>query len=145
MSGSEMSDDDICFSYNGDIPPAIPDGDDYECTFVRPEKVPYRGRQKAYLWFRMLTPGEWCAQEFYMACNVAPNGRWTASYKFWNAWVLAAGRRPTRADRMSTAVFKNKVFRVRMRKVLKTAKQTDRTPSQQYSVVDELLEVVVGK
>jgi len=46
---------------------------------------------------------------------------------------------------MSTAIFKNKVFRARMRKVLKTTKQIDRTPAQQYSVVDELLEVTVGQ
>jgi hypothetical protein len=45
---------------------------------------------------------------------------------------------------MTTAVFKNKVFRVRMRAVRKTANQTDRTPAQQYSVVDELLKVQVG-
>ena len=136
---------DLSFPCNSDIPLAIPNGDHYELVFLRAEQVSFRGRQKVYLRFLMQTSGEWHGQEFFMACNVAPQGRWTASYKFWQAWVLAAGRRPMRADRMSTAVFRNKVFRVRMRKVLKTSKQTDRTPAQQYSVVDELLEVLVGK
>ena len=46
---------------------------------------------------------------------------------------------------MSTEVFRNKVFRARMRTVTKTANQTVRTPAQQYSVVDDLLEILVGK
>lgn len=138
-------DKDLCFPCNGEIPPAIPDGHHYELGFLRAELASYKGTQKIYLWFQMITPGENCGQEFYMACNVAPKGKWTASYKFWQTWVLAAGRRPTRADRMSTAIFKNKGFRARMRAVRKTAKQTVRTPAQQYSVVDELLEVLVGR
>jgi len=136
---------DVEFPFNGNIPSAIPNGDQYEMVFIRVEQVRLYGQPKVYLWFRMLTPGDWHGEEFYMVCNVAPKGRWTASYKFWQAWVLASGRRPTRADRMSTSVFKNKIFRVRMRKVLKTAKQLDRTPEQQYSVIDELLEVLTGR
>ena len=139
------SDNDLSFPCNADIPPATPNGDHYEVAFIRAAQVSYRGRQKVYMWFRLLTLGEWHGKEFYMTCNVAPKGRWTPSCKYWQAWVLAVGRRPTRADRMSTAVFKNKVFRVRMRKVLKTANQDDRTPEQQYSVVDQLLQVMVGK
>jgi hypothetical protein len=137
--------EDLAFPCNSEIPPAIPDGDQYELVFLRAEQARQWGRSKVFLWFKMLPPGELSENEFFMACNVAPQGRWTASYKFWQAWVLAAGRRPMRADRMSVAVFRNKVFRARMRKVLKTAKQTDRTPAQQYSVVDDLLEILVGR
>jgi hypothetical protein len=137
--------EDIEFPVSGDIPPAVPDGHHYEIVFLRAEQTSYRGRQKVYLWFKMLTPGEHCGREFYMACNVAPKGKWTASYKFWVAWVLAEGRRPTRVSRMSVNVFKNKVFRARMRTVRKTANQTERTPAQQYSVVDELLEIMAGQ
>lgn len=137
---------DISFPNNNDIPPAIPNGDQYEVAFVRAEQTRQWGQPKVFLWFRMLTPGEeWNGREFYMACNVPPKGKWTASCKYWLAWVLVAGKRPNRVDRMSTAIFKNKVFRARIRKVTKTSKQTDRTPEQQYSVVDELLEVMVGK
>jgi len=136
--------EDLSFPYNGEIPPAIPNGEHYELTFSRAEQSSQWGG-KVYLWFRMLTPGEWHGKEFYMACPVALKGRWKPSHKFWLAWVLAAERQPTRGDRMSMAVFKNKVFRARMRKVLKTAKQTDRTPAQQYSVVDELLAVIAGR
>ena len=140
-----MNDSDLSFPNNSDISPAIPNGDQYEVGFLRASQTRQWGQPKVFLWFQLLSPGEWHGQTFYMACNVAPNGKWTPSYKFWQTWVRVAGRRPTRADRMSTSIFKNKVFRVRMRKVLKTAKQIDRTPAQQYSVVDELLEVLTGE
>jgi hypothetical protein len=45
---------------------------------------------------------------------------------------------------MSVSVFRQKLFRARIRKVITTSKQIRRTPAQQYSVIDELLEVVVG-
>ena len=137
--------EDLAFPFNSDIPPAIPDGDQYELVFLRAEQIRQWRLPKVFLWFQMTTAGEWVGQEFFMACNVVPNGRWTASCKYWQAWVLAAGKRPSRVDRMSTTVFRNKVFRARMRKVLKTSKQTDRTPAQQYSVVDELVEIMVGR
>src|SRR5437016_2465598 len=114
---------DLEFSISGEIPPAIPDGDHYQVVFVRAEKSCFHTQRKIYLWFRVITPGEWLGAEVYMACNEPPKGHRAASSKYWLAWVLAAGRRPNRADRMSTAIFRNKVFRVRMRTVLKTAKQ----------------------
>ena len=141
----EPASEDLVFSCNSDIPPAIPNGDHYELGFLRAEEAHQYGRHKMYLWFQLTTPGEWYGEKFYMACNIASKGKWGPSSKFWMAWVLAAGRRPKRVDRMSTAIFRNKVFRARMRKVLKTSKQIDRTPAQQYSVVDELLEVTVGQ
>ena len=137
--------DDVVVICNNNIPPAIPNGDQYELAFLRAERSCQFGRPKLYLWFQMVTPGKWVGERFYMPCNEPPNGRVGPSSKFWLAWVLAAQRRPNRADRMSTAIFKNKVFRARMRKVLKTARQIERTPAQQYSVVDELLEVRAGQ
>ena len=136
---------DLSFPCNSNIPPAIPNGDQYEVGFLRAEEAHQYGRHKMYLWFQLTTPGEWYGESFFITCNIALKGKWGPSSKFWLTWVLAAGRRPKRADRMSTAVFKNKIFRVRMRKVLKTSKQIDRTTAQQYSVVDDLLEVTVGQ
>ncbi len=135
---------DVVFECDSDIPPSIPDGDHYEVVFAKAEKRRMWGQEKLFLWFQMFTQGECVGQRFYMACNVVAKGRWTPSCKFWQAWVLASGHRPNRRDRMSTDVFKNKVFRVRIRKVVKTAKQLDRTPEQQYSVIDDLVAVVAG-
>ena len=52
----------------------------------------------------------------------------------------AFGEQPRRRDRMSTAVFRGKVFRARFRKVLFDYRQRKRTLEQQYSVIDVLLE-----
>lgn len=133
---------DIEFLCNSDIPPAIPDGEHYEVKFVRAEQTHQWNSDKVVLWFEMLTPGQWEEAEFFMACNVRLDGKWGPSHKFAQAWILANGERPKRRDRMSTKVFRDKVFRARMRAVTKDANQRDRTPAQQYSVVDELLEQV---
>ena len=132
---------DLVFACRSHIPPAIPDGDQYQVSFIRAEHRKHWGG-KVYLWFKLITPGEWCGEEFYMACSMPESGRLGPSSKFYQAYVLAYGQRPKRVDRLSTAVFKNKVFRVRMRQVLKTVKQTKRTEAQRYSVIDDLLEVL---
>ncbi|WP_447983229.1 hypothetical protein [Nitrospira sp. Nam74] len=135
---------DLEFANNATIPQVIPPGDHYEVAFTRAEREWMWGQEKLFLWFKIITPGPWLGAELYMACNAAPKGRWTPSYKFWCAYVLAHGDRPNRADRISTAVFRGKVFRARIRTVKKTAKQSDRTPAQQYSVIDEVLERLTG-
>lgn len=140
-----MSEQDLEFPCNGYISPAIADGEQYQVCFIRAEKTHQWGRPKVFLWFRLVTPGEWCGEEFFMACNVASNCRWGPSHKYWQAWTLASGQRPKRGDRMSIKIFKGKVFRARIRRVTKTAKQTARPPELQYSVVDQLLEVETGR
>ena len=129
---------DISFKCTSYIPPAIPDGE-YEAMFIKAEKNWMWGQEKLFLWFQIITQGKWVSQKFFAPFNIPSKGNFTVSTKYWLWWVFAAGRRPGRADRLSPNVFKNQVFRVRMRTVLKTAKQTDRTPEQQYSIVDELL------
>jgi hypothetical protein len=137
--------EDIDFPNNGRIPSAIPDGDDYEVSYVGYDKVHLWNQDKLILHFRLVTPGAWFGEEFYMVCKIAKNGQWTPSAKYWRMWVLANGKQPLRHDRLSTKVFRNKVFRARMRTVTTTFKRgVARRPEQQYSVIDELLEVRAG-
>ena len=75
-----------------------------------------------------------------MACNIKQDGKWGASSKFYQAWVLAAGRKPDRFDRMSTRVFRGKVFLAQVRVVTTNVKNVARSPLLQYSVIDDLLE-----
>lgn len=137
--------DELELPNNADIPSAIEDGDNYEVSFVRWEKAVLWGRKKKiFLHFKMLTPGPYFGEEFYMCCTVEPHGKWRPSFKYWRAWVLASGKRPLRGDRLSTQVFRNKIFRARFRRVLRTDNpKVIRTHEQQYSVIDELLEVLV--
>ena len=142
---ARADDEELELLNNADIPSAIPDGDQYEVSFVRWEKAFLWGHEKLFLWFVLQTHGPWINERFYMVCKVASKGKWTPSSKFWRMWVLANGKQPARHDRLSTKVFRNKIFRARIRKVMNTSKQhIPRTFDQQYSVIDELLEVKAG-
>ena len=134
-------DNDISFDCDPDIPPLIPPGE-YEVSFQRAKKKRLWGSEKIFLEGRIETFGPYNGVKLFMACNVVPNGKWTTGSKFYQAWVIAAGRKPDRFDRMSIKVFKNKRFRVRVRTVAKTAKGIKRIPELQYSVIDEILERV---
>ncbi|QOJ35220.1 MAG: hypothetical protein HRU82_09780 [Nitrospira sp.] len=138
------ADGDIEFPLNSDIPARVPEGD-YDLVFLKGDKKHmFGGGERSFLWFKIITPGDWMGTQLFMTCTVPLKGKWSPSHKFWLAWVLAAGKRPTRGDRMSTRIFRNKVFRGRVRIVTKTARQTLRTKEQQYSVVDELAAVQAG-
>ena len=145
MPDHRTPDGDIEFLFDGDIPPRVPEGCQYELGFIRPEtKWMFGNRQRLFLWFRILNPGEWFGRDLYMTCTVVADGKWRPSHKYFQAWVLAAGKRPNRRDRMSTAIFRNKVFRGKVRTVTKTSRQSLRTEEQQYSVIDELVGVLTG-
>lgn len=138
------TDGDIEFPLNSDIPARVPEGA-YDLVFRKVDtKYMFGKGERMFLWFEIVTPGDSMGTKLYMTCTVAPKGRWRPSHKYWLAWVLAAGKRPARGNRMSTRVFRNKVLRGNVRTVTKTARQTLRTLEQQYSVVDELLAVQAG-
>ncbi len=120
-------DQDIEFSCAANIPPLIPEGK-YEVVFLRAEKKKLWGREKVFLWFQIMSSGKWHEEQLYMACNGPKNGKWTLSCKFYQAWVLAAGRRPERFDRMSTKVFRGKVFLAQVRDVTTNAQKVARSP-----------------
>ena len=73
---AENTTDDIELPCNATIPAAIPDGEHYEVTFVRAERAYIFKSDKVYLWFEIITPGDWIGQKFYMACPVAQQGKW---------------------------------------------------------------------
>ena len=139
------ADEDLDFPNNGDIPPLVPDGD-YDFSYSGfDKKALWAGEERLFLFFQIQTPGPFFGDELYMACTVPRKGKWRPSMKYWLNWVLAHGKRPTRNDRLPVSVFRNKIFRGRVRTVLRTSKKgIVRTREQQYSVIDELLAVLVG-
>jgi hypothetical protein len=136
-------DDDLVFDCNADLPAAIPEGL-YEVSFIRAQRKFLWKREKAFLHFIVQELGPSNGTRLFMACNIPQKGRWAMSSKYWRMWILASGRRPARADRLSTAVFRNKLFIARVRTVRITSKQMELTPEAQYSVIDELIEVAAG-
>ena len=139
------ADEDLDFPNNGDIPPLIPEGD-YEVSYNGfDKKTLWAGGERLFLFFKIQKTGPYFGDELFMACTVPPKGKWRPSMKYWLNWVLVSGKRPTRADRLPVSVFRNKIFRARVRTVLRTSKKgMVRTREQQYSVIDELLEVLAG-
>ena len=134
--------DDIAVFCDRGMPPVIREGE-YEAMFLKAEKKELWGQPKLFLWFKVVTHSDYFGQHVYMAC---PNpSRMRPACKYWKMWVVAAGRKPVRGDRMSTSVFRNKVFLVRIRTVQKNSKQAHLPPELQYSVIDELMKKNTGE
>jgi len=138
-----LSDDqDLEFDCDAKSPPLIPEGK-YKVVLLWVEKKRLWGREIIFLWFQIVDFGECQGEELYMACSApkkSKKGKVATSNKYYQAWVLAAGRRPDRYDRMSTKVFRGKVFLAKVRAVTTNAKNVVRPPLLQYSVIDALLE-----
>ncbi len=140
-----MKEDEIALEFDSELPPLLPPGN-YTVSFLRAEKKWLWGsRLKVFLHFEIVHPAEAAGNRLFMAANAPPMNRWTIGYKFYRVWVLAAGHRPQRRTRLSTQVFRNKYFLARVKTVEKTAKDTKRPMAAQYSIIDELLDVVAGR
>jgi hypothetical protein len=132
-----------------DRPHLIPAGD-YEVGYVRAEKKAHLwgGREKLFIHFKITQPGEHLGKVLFMSVNLPVNGRFSISSKYLQQWSLAAGKQPKRHDRLSTRVFRGKVFLAQVRTVTISAhssgKIQKRDSASFYSVVDHLLEVVAG-
>lgn len=147
--GSSTADDvDVEIECTINRPPLVPDGN-YELAFVRvDQKKNLWGRMKLFLHFKILDHGEHFGAVLFMAVNVPTNGNFSISSKFLQQWVIAAGFHPSRRDRLSTRVFRGKVFFGAVRTVTQfvhsSKKMKERDPASFYSVVDHLLEVRAG-
>jgi hypothetical protein len=109
----ESSDDDIDPGCAEERPLLIPDGT-YEVGYRRAsEKFWSFGHQRILIWFQILTAGDHERKELYMACRISPKKgtkSMASSSKLVRAATVALGRSPTRKDRISTSMFKGKVF-----------------------------------
>jgi hypothetical protein len=135
-------DQDLEFDCNVENPSLIPKGI-YTVSFLRAEKEYLWGREKIFLWFQIMDFGEFQGEKLYLACNApkkAKKGKVATSSKYYQLWVLAAGRRPDRYDRMSTKIFRGKVFRAQVRIVTTNARNLVHSPLLQYPIIDDLVE-----
>ena len=129
-----------------DPDPLLPPGDyDAICNAadVRPT---FQGRWSLFLTFQIYgSPYDGARVHFIAPLPPRQRGRFARAHphssKFYRAWIIASGgQRPSRRDRMSLEPFKHKMFRIRVRTVVKDHQQRPLLLSLQYSVVDELLE-----
>ncbi|CAI4032134.1 hypothetical protein DNFV4_02561 [Nitrospira tepida] len=136
--------EDLTFDSSTEVPPLVPSGE-YEVSFVRASRKDMWRQTKLFLWFVTVTPGAFYGTHLYMVCDVTKGKHpWGPGHKFLRHWILAAGRKPERQGRMTTKVFRNKIFLAAVRVVEKDANGGTRTLAQQYSVIDHLVELVAG-
>lgn len=149
-SGSRSPDDgDVELDCNVECHPLLPEGT-YELGFVKADLNKHLwGRSKLFLQFQVLDVGEHHGKLLFMSMNFPKNGSISISSKFLQQWMVAAGGPPARRDRLSTRIFRGKVFAGRVRTVTSyvhsSGKLMDRDPSTYYSVVDHLIEVRAGR
>lgn len=134
--------EDFSFPNHGYRPPVVPEGDQYEAVLLRAEKAPFMGATKLYMWFRLLTPLEWLNDEFCLVCNIPATHKWGLASKFRRIWELVNRGPAERSARLPMKIFWNKVFRVAMRTVTHDHRRRPLMPALQYSVVEDILEVI---
>ena len=133
-----MREADIIFAGNYEY---IPEGE-YEAIVKNYNFSEYYARKKLFLWFRLIN-NKYEETEIFMPFNMSKNMRRGA--KYYEAWILAnRGIKPKKNDRMSPKIFSNKVFKIKVRTVVSGSKQNKLSREDQYSVVNEILDVYVG-
>jgi hypothetical protein len=141
----ESTEPDLEFSCEGNDHPLVPPGD-YEVTFVKAEKMRQWNSTKVFLWFRIQSFGEWHGLSLLLPCNLKDVGKVSTRSQYYRNWVVAAGRKPDRFDRkrMTTRIFKGKVFLARVVTVKKDQKRLPLPPELHYSKIEGLLNSLTG-
>jgi len=144
-SGSIDQEQEIDLGVVGHVLPLVPDAV-YEVIFTRAERGRFKRRERTFLWFRIIQPGEFFGKDLYLVCpHPTGGGRvFGLGSKMVQAVTVALGQRPKRRDRLSTRMFKNKVFRGQTRTVSKDADERERPAEDWYSVIDQLLSAETG-
>lgn len=137
-------DNDLEPSGHIDVAPLLPAGD-YEVSYHRAEEKRLWGKNRIFLHFRIAQQGEHLGKALYMSAVMPSNGKFSLSSKYLMQWSLAAGFRPTRLDRLSTKIFKGKIFLARVRTVRTDHAGNERPDFWHYSIIDTLLEVRAGR
>lgn len=144
QKGDHGDDDDLEVGTAIGTPPKLPETDEYIVGFIRAEKGKFCGKERIFLWFKIVQPNEHAETELYLCCPVPDNKKFGIGSKFVDAWRVAAGRWPLRRDRLSTKIFRGKYFQASIRTVKHSQHGVKRPECQWYSKVDRLIEVVAG-
>lgn len=121
------------------LPPLIPSGH-YDVRSQQGTIVSTFGRRKLLLNVEIVGGEYDGARIFWAATMPAPGRRPGISSKFFRAWLLVAGRRPCRGERLSPSMLEGKLLRARVETVTKDYRGYPLPPAGLYSVVRDLLE-----
>jgi hypothetical protein len=126
--------------------PLIPEGI-YQAQCVSYEKgQSHSNSEKLFLHFKIIE-GQYLGERLFMAINLTDNNgrlktKFGISSKLYKSWVIANNNQlPPRRDRLSTRIFMNGVFEVKVRTVRPKENDGRELPEHfHYSVVDKLIE-----
>ncbi len=140
----KTGDDD--FMGTASIMPLLVPDDEYIGPFLRAERGRFERRERWFLWFSISSPGDHLGAELYLSCP-CPDGKGSFGLgsKLVAAYAVATGKMPRRRDRITKAVFRNKMFRFRTRTVSRDKDGKLRPVEEHYSVIDRLLTVETGE
>jgi len=126
-------------------PPAvIPDGI-YEAVCFKHDEAYLFKSLKLFLHFEIISPAEYKGIKIQMYFNMPVNRRLAQGSKYYKTWVMVNDwKQPSRNTKMSPKLFKNKVFRVKTFKAKPKHNGKEMPESQQYSKVEEIVEVITG-
>ena len=123
----------------------LPEGE-YSLAYTGHQLAFVFGTGKLYIRFRVVE-GEYVGSRLYRAYRVTPTGKHSftvpKSSALYRQWCRLSGR-AERRDRINPKLLRNTVVRAMVRTVTRDSRQRSLEPYLQYSVVDEILEIVVG-
>ena len=145
-AGRQDSDADMDLGCAANVPPLVPVGE-YSVVFSRASVGVFQKVGRTFLWFKIFTPGDHVGAELYLSCRHPADGRrhFGLGSKMVAAATIALGHLPKRRNRITTRIFREKVFRARVRTVVKDATGRARPRESQYSVIDSLLSLEAGR
>jgi hypothetical protein len=101
--------------------------------------------RKTFLNFKITTEGKQFGIKLFMAFNRRYDGQIRTGSKYYKTWCMVNGwQKPSRGAKMSPRLFKNKIFKIKTRTVKPKHNDKEMPSDFWYSVVDQILEVVVG-
>jgi len=113
----------------------------YEMQFIKHETRFLYGARKLSLHFKIIESGSHCGQILWLNCEMPTDGKLKTGSKLFRLLCLAnGGQRPDRFDRISTKVFRGKVFKGKVVTVTKDWQQQPIPTAAQYSVILTLIE-----
>lgn len=127
-----------------EFPIRIPEGI-YDAVCHKTETARgFGGAMKIYVKFRIYG-GEYEGVELFMVCNF-PKTKIGKRFKYYDQWMLASGRHPSKRERLSPKIFHNRLFKVLVRDTKpKFSNGKPKPDFFKYSVIDTIIEAQTGR
>jgi hypothetical protein len=134
------AEDEVYLRVDGVLPPLLPEGL-YTVQSLRAEKIVVFKRRVLILHLEIIGGEHDGVQTFWAASLPEPGHRPGIASKLYRAWLMVAGRRPSRGERLSASMLVHKRFTGFIGTVTKDFNQRRLSEAARYSIVRELVEM----